>query len=147
MHSFRPISIRDANAFVKTHHRHNGPVQGGKFAVCLVDDNGDCVGVGIAGRPLSRLADDGTTLEITRVCVLPEQKNASSMIYSRLKKIGQLMGYKRFITYTLPTESGASLRAVGAEQSGTAKKGGWSRAGRLRRGQPIYGEKKIRWLL
>jgi hypothetical protein len=144
-YSFKPITIKDANEFVGKHHRHNGPVQGGKFAVSLIDAEGRVVGVGIAGRPPGRLLDDGWTLEITRVCALEACKNVSSMLYSRLKKIGQLMGYRRFITYTLTSESGASLRAVGAVQSATVTGGGWDRKGRPRQEREIYGQKKIRW--
>jgi hypothetical protein len=146
-YSFKPISIREANRFLQLHHRHNGPVQGGKFAVSVVDCDGQLVGVGIAGRPVNRTCDDGETLEITRVCVLPDQENVSSMTYSRLKKIGQLMGYQKFITYSLPEESGASLRAVGARQVAVTKPGGWDRKSRPRGSREIYNQQKIRWLL
>jgi hypothetical protein len=69
------------------------------------------------------------------------------MLYARLKQIGQLFGYKRLITYTLLSESGASLRAVGAQRSAVTKGGGWNRKSRPRRTREIYGERKIRWLL
>jgi hypothetical protein len=55
------------------------------------------------------------------------------------------MGYTRFITYTLPEESGASLRAVGATQEAVVTGGGWNRNGRQREERPIYKERKIRW--
>ena len=147
VYTIRPIHLRKANAFVKAHHRHNGGVQGAKFAISLLDEQGELIGVGIAGRPVGRILDDGLTLEITRVCVLPDHKNASSMIYGRLIKIGKGFGYKRIITYTLATESGASLRAVGAIPSAVVTGGGWNRKGRTRQEQPIYEEKKIRWVL
>jgi hypothetical protein len=67
------------------------------------------------------------------------------MIYARLRKIGKLMGYERIITCTLTTESGSSLRAVGATESAIVTGGGWNRKGRTRQEQPIYEGKKIRW--
>lgn len=147
MYRIRPIHLRKANAFVKAHHRHNGSVQGAKFAISLYDEQGELIGIGIAGRPVGRNLDDGLTLEITRVCVLEDHKNASSMIYGRLRQIGRKMGYERIITYTLATESGASLRAAGATKDAVVTGGGWNRKARTRQEQPIYEEKKVRWVL
>ena len=67
----------------------------------------------IAGRPVARRLDDGKTLEVLRVCT-DGTPNANSFLYGRVKRIAQLMGYEKIITYTLEEESGASLRAVGA---------------------------------
>ena len=54
----RPISLRDANEYVRQHHRHHKPVAGHKFSIgCEAD--GELVGVIIAGRPVSRYLDDG----------------------------------------------------------------------------------------
>ena len=66
----RPISLRDANEYVRKHHRHHKPVAGHKFSIgCEAD--GELIGVIIAGRPVSRYLDDGFTLEVTqRVCNL-----------------------------------------------------------------------------
>ena len=53
-----PTTLREANAFVKAHHRHHKPVTGHKFSIgCEVE--GRLVGVVIAGRPVSRYLDDG----------------------------------------------------------------------------------------
>lgn len=46
-----PISLRDANAFVLTYHRHSGQVRGCKFCVAVVDDLDVVHGVAIVGRP------------------------------------------------------------------------------------------------
>ena len=49
----RPISLRDANEYVRKHHRHHKPVAGHKFSIgCEAD--GELIGVIIAGRPVSR---------------------------------------------------------------------------------------------
>ena len=61
----KPISLRDANEYVRKYHRHHKPVAGHKFSIgCEAD--GELVGVIIAGRPVSRYLDDGFTLEVTR---------------------------------------------------------------------------------
>jgi len=107
----RPITLRQACAFVAAHHRHNSPPRGHKFSVGLFD--GDVlVGVGIAGRPVARAFDDGITLEINRTCT-DGTRNANSMIYAALRAAAFAMGYRRLVTYTQADESGASLRGAG----------------------------------
>src|SRR5438874_4846757 len=111
-----PLHLRETNEFVARHHRHNRPTVGGKFAVGAAVDV-KLVGVAIAGRPVARRLDDGKTLEILRVCTYGTP-NANSFLYGRVRRIGQLFGYTRIITYTLAEEPGASLRAVGAQVVG-----------------------------
>ena len=142
---FRPISLKQANEFVSNHHRHNKPVAGHKFSIGLFDDE-RLIGVAICGRPVARMADDGLTLEVLRVCT-DGTRNANSMLYSRVKKIAQIMGYQKVLTYTLTEESGASLRAVGAQKSGIVKPREWSRKKRERNSQDVYKKEKIRWIL
>ena len=103
----RPISLRDANEYVRQHHRHHKPVAGHKFSIgCEAD--GELVGVIIAGRPVSRYLDDGFTLEVTRLCT-NGAKNACSFLYGAAARAAAAMGYKRIITYTLESENGASF--------------------------------------
>src|SRR5207302_7908817 len=111
-----PLHLREANEFVAKYHRHNLPTVGGKFAVGAAVD-GKLVGVAIAGRPVARKLDDGKTLEVLRVCT-NGTANANSFLYGRVKRIAQAMGYQKVVTYTLEKESGASLRAVGAQVVG-----------------------------
>lgn len=141
-----PVSLAVANTFVSQFHRHNKPVAGHKFSIGL-DRDGELVGVAILGRPVARRADNGRTMEILRVCVKDGIKNGSSMLYGRARRICQLMGYERVITYTLGTESGSSMRAVGAKEGGTVEAHEWSRPSRKRASQPIYKQQKIRWEL
>jgi hypothetical protein len=49
-----PITLREANTFVENFHRHNKPVQGGKFAIGAANEDG-LFGVAIVGRPIARL--------------------------------------------------------------------------------------------
>ena len=144
-YKFQPISLKQANEFVSNHHRHNKPVAGHKFSIGLFDDE-RLIGVAICGRPVARMADDGLTLEVLRVCT-DGTRNANSMLYSRVKKIAQIMGYQKVLTYTLTEESGASLRAVGAQKSGIVKPREWSRKKRERNSQDVYKKEKIRWIL
>ncbi len=111
MLSLVPVSLKDANAFVKNHHRHHKPTTGHKFSIgCECD--GQLVGVVIAGRPVSRYLDDGRTLEVNRLCTTGE-RNACSMLYAAAARAAKAMGYRKIITYTLDTEPGTSLRAAG----------------------------------
>jgi hypothetical protein len=92
------------------------------------------------------MADDGLTLEVLRVCT-DGTRNANSMLYSRVKKIAQVIGYRKVLTYTLKEESGASLKAVGAQKDGIVKPREWTRVKRERGSQDVYKKEKIRWIL
>jgi hypothetical protein len=138
-----PLHLREANEFVAQHHRHNLPVTGCKFAVGAALDR-KLVGVAIAGRPVARRRDDGKTLEVLRVAT-DGTANACSFLYARCARIARLMGYERVITYTLGSEAGASLRAVGAKPTGPLESHEWSNPNCPRKSQPVYHEPKYRW--
>ena len=125
-----PVSLDEANAFVATTHRHHNPVPGAKFCVA-VSDGGQIRGVAIVGRPVARHSDNGWTLEVNRCCT-DGTKNACSMLYATAWKAAKAMGYKRLITYTLPVEGGASLRAAGWTQIGLRGGGNWNGQARPR---------------
>lgn len=111
----RPITLREANAFVVVNHRHHDSVTGCKFAIGLyktVRGAESLIGVAICGRPVSRHLDDGLTLEVNRLCVT-EAGNNCSMLYGRCVKIARDMGYNKVITYVLESEPGVSLKASG----------------------------------
>lgn len=142
--TLRPITFRDACAFVALHHRHHKPPQGHRFSVA-VEEGGEIVGVAIAGRPIARMADDGFTLEIIRLATTG-QKNACSMLYRAAARAGAAMGYRRVLTYTLESEGGSSLKGAGFENLGLSAGGRWSRPSRGRDdNHPL--EKKQRWQL
>lgn len=143
-----PITLRDAQAFVLAHHRHNDPPHGHKFSIGLTD-SGQLVGVVVVGQPIARGNCDGYTAEITRCCVLNGQRNANSRLYAAALRAARAMGYRRVITYTLPVESGASLKAVGFRADGMTKNSpdGWDMPGRPRRKPTKYPYcQKIRWI-
>ena len=125
-----PVTLEEANAFVREHHRHHKPVPGAKF--CIGVARGDSiVGVAIVGRPVARMADNGWTLEVNRTCT-DGTKNANSMLYGACRRVTFALGYRKLITYTLPSESGVSLTAAGWKCLGEAGGGRWSRAARPR---------------
>lgn len=137
-----PITLKEANGFVASYHRHHRPTVGCKFAIGL-QNNGDLVGVAICGRPVSRYLDDGLTLEVNRLCT-DGTENACSMLYGAACRIAKEMGYRKVITYTLESESGASLRASNFRFDGIA--GGEIWTGNRRRDNGVPYEKKKRWI-
>ncbi|WP_410236060.1 XF1762 family protein [Pseudomonas aeruginosa] len=133
-----PVSLRCANAFVQEHHRHHRPVQGAKFAIAVALSGSDGIcGVAIVGRPVARHLDDGWTLEVTRLCT-NGAPNACSKLYGAAWKAAKALGYTRLLTYTLPEEGGASLRAAGWRLVGARGGGAWSRPGRPRADTPEH---------
>jgi hypothetical protein len=119
-----PIALDEANAFVETLHRHHKPVPGAKF--CVAVSEGDKVrGVAIVGRPVARMLDNGWTLEVNRCCT-DGAKNACSMLYGAAWRAAKALGYRRLITYTLPAEGGASLRASNWKCLGERGGGNWN---------------------
>ncbi len=125
-----PINLDEANAFVAAHHRHHKPVPGAKF--CIAASEGETVrGVVIVGRPVARMLDNGWTLEVNRCCT-DGAKNACSMLYGAAWRAAKALGYRKLITYTLPAEGGASLRAAGWTLLGLRGGGNWNVTSRPR---------------
>jgi hypothetical protein len=124
------IDLAEANAFVVAHHRHHGEVAGHIFSLGAVQSGNIC-GVAIVGRPVSRMRDDGETLEVTRLCT-DGTRNACSFLYGACARAAFALGYKRIGTYTLASEAGVSLHAAGWRLVSETKGGSWSRSGRPR---------------
>ncbi len=119
-----PIDFAEANAFVAKLHRHHKPMPGCKF--CIAVSEGDVVrGVAMIGRPVARMSDTGYTLEVNRVCT-DGARNACSMLYGAAWRVAKALGYNKLITYTLPIEGGASLRAAGWKLIGERGGGNWN---------------------
>lgn len=125
-----PLPLDEANAFVRRHHRHHGPVVGHKFALGAAA-RGEIVGVVIVGRPVARFRDDGHTLEVTRLCT-DGTKNAASFLYGAAARATFALGYKRIGTYILASEPGTSLIAAGWRQIAAVPERSWSRPSRPR---------------
>lgn len=141
-----PVALKQAREFVQDHHRHHNMPVGGLWAIGLIADEEqrELLGVAIAGRPVSRVLDRQGYCEVIRVCVLPEVPNGCSRLLGRVRRIAQLMGYKKTITYTLESEGGASLRAAGFVQTLLSPGGSWDTKSRRRTDDhPL--DPKVRW--
>jgi hypothetical protein len=136
-------TIRRAQCLVSVWHRHLKRIQGGLFAVQVIDSNGDPVGVGIAGNPCQEWQGSGRFV-ITRVATSGAD-NACSMIYGALCRAGKALGYHEAWTYTLPEEPGTSLRAAGFIDMGLTDGGEYDRPSRARK-PAVRPEPKRRWL-
>lgn len=142
------VSRNDAKAFVREHHRHHKPPAGDKYRLG-VRNGSELVAVAMIGRPVARRLDDGTVLEVNRVCVDHGQHraltwNACSLLYGAAAREAKRRGFRRIVTYLLETEDGASLRAAGWTQTATTRGGSWSRPSRGRiDSAPTC--RKVRW--
>lgn len=143
-----PLTLKRANAVVDQWHRHNDPVQGCRFCLgALVGDKLVAVAI-IANATAPGLAHE-TTAEVKRLCVAPDAPdNACSFLYGAARRVWQTMGGKRILTYTLRTESGASLRGAGwvptpVKRKHKTGKGWQSRPGR--KAQDAVDQLKFRW--
>lgn len=137
-----PMPIKTATRFVGAWHRHHRPPTGALFAVGCWDSE-NVRGVAIIGRPVARKLDDGWTVEVTR-CATDGARNACSLLYGAAWRAAKELGYRRMVTYTLPSEGGASLRAVGWRRIQSVGGGEWSRPSRSRPASENT-EIKVRW--
>ena len=126
-----PLNFNEAKTYVARFHRHHRPTCGHKFSLGVADPTGTVRGVAIIGRPVARHLDNGWTLEVTRCCT-DGVRNGCSILYGAAWRVAKAMGYKRLITYTLPSEGGASLRGAGWICLGQKGGGNWNTKSRPR---------------
>ena len=93
--------------------------------------NEEVVGVAIVGKPVARMLSDGWTAEVTRLCT-DGTNNVCSILYAAAWRAVRALGYRKLVTYTIPKEGGASLRAAGWRVVGESKGGTWHGKGRPR---------------
>ena len=123
-----PIKQDEAKMFINTHHRHHKAPVGSIFQIAAAV-NDKIVGVAMVGRPVSRVLDNGWTLEVNRLCT-DGTKNVCSMLYAAAWRVTKNLGYKKLITYILENETGTSLIAAGWKEVGKCGGGSWN--GKLR---------------
>lgn len=144
-----PCTVKAALKFVREQHRHLPDLQGGLFAVRVIEQDSvfdgtwHTVGVGVCGNP-SRVWQHEAKLVISRVATTGAE-NACSMIYGALARAAKALGYCEVWTYTLPDEPGTSLRAAGFVDMGLTSGGEWSRPSRAR-AAAVRPEPKRRWM-
>lgn len=126
MMEVKPITLREANAYVEAFHRHHGPTVRHKWSLAAYKDGRLC-GVAVVGRPTGRYLDDGHTLEVTRLCTDGTQ-NACSALYAACARRAKLEGYEKIVTFILQSEPGTSLKAAGwTLESAKAGKPKWNK--------------------
>lgn len=127
-----PLELKQANTFVANLHRHHEPVYRDKFRFGCIDENKKLHGVIQLARPVSRMLDDGQTIEVVRCCS-DGTYNVCSFLYSKAARIAKEMGYKHIITYILQSEIGTSLKASGwSLEADNIGGGSWNRTSRPR---------------
>jgi hypothetical protein len=145
------IDRRTAHAFIREHHAHNGAPAGELFAIGA-RNGGELVAVALIGRPVARHNDDGRTWELTRVCTRRDlhprlTSNAVSQIAGEIARRARRQGVARLITYTLASESGASLEASGFARVYRTRpeRRGWHRPSRPRSSSTTPAGRKWLW--
>lgn len=144
----RPVSLQEAKAWVREHHRHNPPPAGWRWGHAVYNGP-DLVGVAMVGRPVARKIDHTEVVEVNRVCIDPTLDpglvwNAASMLYGAAAREAKRRGFSRIITYTLEGELGTTLKAAGWLEDGKTKGGTWNRPSRARKDKaPTC--RKVRW--
>lgn len=137
------VHFKDASALVNMFHRHHAAPVGHLFSGAVYDGDVMCAAV-IVGRPVSRMLDNGSTIELVRV-VTDGTRNAASKVMAWAIAEAKRRNYARAITYTLLEESGASLRAVGFVPTTRTPGGSWDTPSRRRQqGRHPTGPKQ-RW--
>ena len=129
---------KDAQEFIREHHRHNGPPAGWKWAHAI--RNGpEVIGVVWVGRPVARQIDHTTVVEVNRLCLNHDLDRhltwkAASLGYNTAADTARARGFNRIITYTnADFESGISLQYARWKKDGPPSKGGsWNRPSRQR---------------
>jgi hypothetical protein len=136
------MTLRESRAFVDRVHRHHRAPVGGLFAIGA-EVEGAIVAVAIVGRPIARGLQDDFTAEVTRLASIGA-RNACSMLYAACWRACRAMGYRRLVSYTLETESGASLIAAGWRCVAQIPAKSWNTPSRARVDlYPLQG--KFRW--
>jgi hypothetical protein len=144
-----PMTLPEAREFVANYHRHNKPPVGWRFGIGA-SDGARLVGVAVVSRPVARQlqAQGPDVAEVTRCCVIDDAPlGTCSFLYAACWRAWRAMGGRRLVTYTLQSESGASLRGAGwrvlAELPGATGKAWSNRPGR--EWQAVTGQAKLRW--
>ena len=105
------VEFAEACAFVAERHRHHDPSVGHRFSIGA-EHNGRLIGVATIGRPVASGIPKREVVEVNRCCH-DGTPNAGSFLYGLAARVARDLGFRALVTYTLTTESGASLRAAG----------------------------------
>jgi hypothetical protein len=144
----RPIERDQARAFVDEHHAHNKAPVSWRFGAGIWN-GAQLIGVVMVGRPVARMIDGATVVEVNRLCIRRDAPgelrwNACSLAYGWAAREAKRRGFAKIITYTLESEPGTTLKAAGWIAEAKTKGGSWNRPSR---GREVVAPlcKKIRW--
>jgi hypothetical protein len=112
-----PLTLSQANEMISRWHRHHKPVQGHRFSIAALKDDGTPVGAAVVGRPVAMKTEQYSVAEVTRL-VTDGTKNACSLLYGAAARICREMGFVKIQTFILDSEQGISLKAAGWEFDG-----------------------------
>ena len=124
----KPCELKDANTYIAKLHRHHKPIAGHRFSIAAWKD-GVMVGVATVGRPVARMTNQKTVLEVTRLCT-DGTRNACSILYAAAARIGRTIGYESIQTFILESAPGTSLKAAGWKPVAMSPGGDWNRPSR-----------------
>ena len=137
----KPVTMKEANEFVKQWHRHHKPTVGHRFSVGATLD-GKLVGVAIVGRPVARKTNQYYVAEVTRLCT-DGTPNACSFLYAKAASGARVLGYWHIQTFILEQEPGITLRAASWTLLGDSPGRSWSVPSRCRDDQhPLLPKQK-----
>jgi hypothetical protein len=143
-----PCKVERACEYVSYLHRHHMPLTYGQYALACCTADGVVHGVVIVGRTVTQHFDEKNNgnywvLEVRRCCT-DGTMNAPSALYGAAWRFARAMGFRKMISYTLPSEGGASLRALGWKRVDNVGGNSWKH--RTKRGYDIAPtDKKTRW--
>lgn len=83
----RPVTLREAQAFIQRTHRHHCPPRGARCALGLFAPA--LVGVATMGQPVARALPMQSIAEVTRVAVADDTKHGCSMLYGAAARVGK----------------------------------------------------------
>lgn len=133
------LKLETAQGFVAQHHRHSKPLRRHMFSIGAMDAPGchELHGICTVDRCSSAWAKRRNHLEIRRLCVKPDApRNTASYLLSKARDACFAMGYDVIVTYTKPSESGASLMACGF----------WLQKARWVPGKPEHPKGLLQWV-
>jgi len=134
-----PLTLKQLNDFVEEHHRHHKKVQGHRFSLGVVDDEGVLRGACSVGRPVNRELNAYYVAGVTRL-VTDGTYNACSVLYGAAARTAKAVGFDFIQTYIRAEEPGTSLKASRWVFDGTTSGGNWNDskayAGKRRTDQP-----------
>ena len=147
--TIRHIPLATAKHCVELWHRHHKPAVGHRWSLGAFMGT-ELLGVAMVGRPVGRMLDYNTFVEVNRVATPgvdadPRCRGACSLLYRACAAEAEKRGFSRIITYTLASESGYSLRAARWHPTAETDGGTWSRDDRPREERPETEGVKIRW--